>query len=197
MTYRIGVTGSMGMGKSVVAQMFAEEGCDLWDADAAVHRLYARGGAAVGPVGEAFPDAVVDGEVSRDRLREAIHRSADAIERLEGIVHGLVAQDRAAFLARTKADIAVLEIPLLLETGLEREMDLVVCVTAAPEVQMRRLLDRGTMTADQVESMLGRQMPDSEKRRRADRVIVSDTLENARRQVREVLDRIREGLGNA
>lgn len=187
----------MGMGKSVVAQMFAEEGCDLWDADAAVHRLYSRGGAAVGPVGEAFPDAVVDGEVSRDRLREAIHRSADAIERLEGIVHGLVAQDRAAFLARTKADIAVLEIPLLLETGLEREMDLVVCVTAAPEVQMRRLLDRGTMTADQVESMLGRQMPDSEKRRRADRVIVSDTLENARRQVREVLDRIREGLDNA
>lgn len=197
MTYRIGVTGSMGMGKSAVAQMFAEEGCDLWDADAAVRRLYSKGGAAVEPVGEAFPGVVVNGEVSRDRLRETIHRSADAIERLEAIVHGLVAQDRAAFLARTKADIAVLELPLLLETGLEREMDMVLCVTVAPEVQMRRLLDRRTMSADQLESMLKRQMPDSEKRRRADRVIVSDTLENARRQVRDILDEIREGLDNA
>lgn len=197
MTYRIGVTGSMGMGKSVVSQMFAEEGCDLWDADAAVRRLYSKGGAAVDPVGEAFPGVVVNGEVCRDRLRETIHRSADAIERLEAIVHGLVAQDRAAFLARTKADIAVLEVPLLLETGLEREMDMVLCVTVAPEVQMRRLLDRRTMSADQLESMLKRQMPDSEKRRRADRVIVSDTLENARRQVRETLDEIREGLDNA
>ena len=197
MTYRIGVTGSMGMGKSVVAQMFAEEGCDLWDADAAVHRLYAKGGAAVGPVGEAFPGVVVDGEVSRELLREAIDRSADAVARLEGVVHGLVAQDRAAFLAQTKADIAVLEVPLLLETGLEREMDMVLCVTAAPEVQMRRLLDRGTMSADQIESMLKRQAPDSEKRRRADRVIVSDTFENARRQVRDVLDQIREGFDNA
>ena len=197
MTYRIGVTGSMGMGKSAVAQMFAEEGCDLWDADAAVHRLYSKGGAAVEPVGDAFPGVVVDGEVSRDRLRETIHRSADAIERLEAIVHGLVAQDREAFLARTKADIAVLEVPLLLETGLEREMDMVLCVTVAPEVQMRRLLDRGTMSADQLGSMLKRQMPDSEKRRRADRVIVSDTLENARRQVRDILDEIREGLDNA
>lgn len=197
MTYRIGVTGSMGMGKSVVSQMFAEEGCDLWDADAAVHRLYSKGGAAVDPVGEAFPGVVVDGEVSRDRLRETVHRSADAIERLEGIVHGLVAQDRAAFLAGTNADIAVLEVPLLLETGLEREMDMVLCVTVAPEVQMRRLLDRGTMSADQLGSMLKRQMPDSEKRRRADRVIVSDTLENARRQVRDILDEIREGLDNA
>ena len=197
MTYRIGVTGSMGMGKSVVSQMFAEEGCDLWDADAAVRRLYSKGGAAVKLVGEAFPGVVVDGEVCRDRLRETIHRSADAIERLEGIVHGLVAQDRAAFLARTKADIAVLEVPLLLETGLEREMDMVLCVSVAPEVQMRRLLDRGTMSADQLGSMLRRQIPDSEKRRRADRVIVSDTLENARRQVRDILDEIREGLDNA
>ncbi|MBZ0122957.1 MAG: dephospho-CoA kinase [Roseovarius sp.] len=197
MTCLLGLTGSIGMGKSTTARLFAEEGCAVWDADAAVHRLYAKGGAAVAPVARAFPDAIENGAVSRRRLKEIIGRDPAALKRIEAIVHPLVARDRAEFLRETEADIAVLDIPLLFETGGEREMDAVVCVTVDAETQRRRVLERGSMTEAQLGAILAQQMPDAEKRARADFVIVSDTLEHARAQVRDVVAQIRQRCQHA
>lgn len=187
----LGLTGSIGMGKSTTGRMFADEGALVWDADAAVHRLYARGGAAVGPLGEAFPDVVVDGAVDRVRLAEALGRDEDAFRRLEAIVHPLVAQDRAQDLAAARAEgvrLAVLDIPLLFETGGEAFVDAVVVVTADPEVQAARVLGRPGMTRERFEAILARQTPDAEKRRRADFVVdTGHGLEAARDQVREIV----------
>ncbi|MEQ9247473.1 dephospho-CoA kinase [Roseovarius confluentis] len=191
MTFKLGLTGSIGMGKSTTAKLFAENGCAVWDADAAVHRLYARGGAAVAPIGRAFPTAVKDGSVSRDRLKALIAEDPHDLETIESIVHPLVARDRAAFLAGTDADITVLDIPLLFETGGDAQMDATVCVTVSAETQKDRVLARGTMTEDQFNAILSKQMPDEEKRARADFVIVTDTLEHARVQVQNILKDIR------
>ncbi|MDW4498078.1 dephospho-CoA kinase [Sulfitobacter sp. D35] len=190
---RLGLTGSIGMGKSTTARMFAEEGCALWDADAAVHRLYASGGAAVEPIGAAYPDAVEDGAVSRAALRGIIARDPQALKRIEEIVHPLVAQDRAEFLDRTEADIVVLDIPLLFETGGEREMDAVACVTVSAEEQERRVLARSSMTREEFRQIRDNQMPDAEKRARSDFVIETDTLEHARAQVQAVVETLRRG----
>lgn len=197
MTFRLGLTGSIGMGKSTTAGLFADEGCAVWDADAAVHRLYARGGAGVAPIAEAFPEAVVDGAVDRGRLREIIAGDAEALARIEAIIHPLVAADRAEFIAAQEADVTVLDIPLLYETGAETGLDAVVVVSVAPEMQRERVLARGTMSAADFETILARQVPDAEKRARADYVIETDTMEHARAQVRAVLAEIREGLGDA
>jgi dephospho-CoA kinase len=187
----LGLTGSIGMGKSTTGRMFADEGALVWDADAAVHRLYARGGAAVGPLGEAFPDVVVDGAVDRVRLAEALGRDEDAFRRLEAIVHPLVAQDRAQDLAAARAEgvrLAVLDIPLLFETGGEAFVDAVVVVTADAEVQAARVLGRPGMTRERFEAILARQTPDAEKRRRADFVVdTGHGLEAARDRVREIV----------
>jgi len=196
-TFRLGLTGSIGMGKSTTAQMFVAEGCALWDADAAVHRLYARGGAAVGPMSDLFPDAIEDGAVSRDRLRRIVAQDPAALEKIETVVHPLVAQDRAAFLREAKSDIVVLDIPLLFETGGDREMDAVVCVSVAPEEQQKRVLERGTMTAEQFAQILAKQMPNAEKCARSDFVIETDTVEHARAQVQTVVREIRERLRDA
>jgi dephospho-CoA kinase len=197
MTFRLGLTGSIGMGKSTTARLFAEEGCAVWDADAAVHRLYARGGAGVAPVAAAFPEAVVDGVVDRGRLRRIIAGDAAALARIEAIVHPLVARDRAEFVAAQEADVTVLDIPLLYETGAETGLDAVAVVSVAPEIQRDRVLARGTMSAAEFETILARQVPDAEKRARADYVIETDSMEHARAQVRAVLARIREGMGDA
>ena len=184
MTLRLGLTGSIGMGKSTTARLFAEEGCPVWDADAAVHRLYAQGGAAVAPIGAAFPDAITDGAVDRGRLRAIIAEDARALGRIEAIVHPLVAQDRAAFVAAQDAAVVVLDIPLLFETGGADGMDAVAVVSAPPETQRARVLARGSMTEADFEAILARQVPDAEKRARADYVIITDTIEHARAQVR-------------
>jgi dephospho-CoA kinase len=187
----LGLTGSIGMGKSTTARMFADEGALVWDADAAVHRLYARGGAAVEPLGEAFPGVVVDGAVDRTRLAEVLGRDETAFKRLEAIVHPLAAQDRANDLAAARARgvrLAVLDIPLLFETGGDAFVDAVVVVTADPEVQAARVLDRPGMTRDRFEAILARQMPDAEKRRRADFLVDTGRgLDAARDQVREIV----------
>lgn len=151
MKFALGLTGSIGMGKSTTAQMFVDEGCALWDADAAVHRLYAKGGAAVGPMGEVFPSAVVEGAVSRDALKRIISEDSSALKRIEGIVHPLVAADRAAFRESAVADILVFDIPLLFETGGEAAMDAVACVRVSPDEQKRRVMERGTMSEAQFE----------------------------------------------
>ena len=187
----LGLTGSIGMGKSTTGRMFADEGALVWDADAAVHRLYARGGAAVGPLGQAFPDVVVDGAVDRVRLAEVLGRDQTAFKRLEAIVHPLVAQDRAVDLAAARAEgvrLAVLDIPLLFETGGDAFVDAVVVVTADPEVQAARVLARPGMTRDRFEAILARQTPDAEKRRRADFLVDTGRgLETAREQVAQIV----------
>lgn len=197
MSFRLGLTGSIGMGKSTTARLFAEAGCDVWDADAAVHRLYSRGGAAVEPMGRAFPDAIVNGEVSRAALKEIIARDETALSVIESIVHPLVAEDRAAFVEKSKSDIVVLDIPLLFETGGNTRVDAVAVVSIGPVTQRARVLERGTMTEAQFETILSKQVPDAEKRAKADYVIITDTVEHARAQVQDVIADILRRLGDA
>lgn len=197
MSFCLGLTGSIGMGKSTTAQMFQDEGCALWDADAAVHRLYDVGGAAVEPLRAAFPQAVRQGVVDRSVLREILSGDPSALARIEAIVHPLVAEDRASFRAKAASDILVFDIPLLFETGGNSMMDAVVCVTAPSEVQEQRVLERGTMNLAQFEHIRKKQMPDAEKQALADYVIVTDTLENARAQVQDVVKKIRRLMADA
>lgn len=197
MSFLLGLTGSIGMGKSTTAQMFAEEGCQVWDADAAVHRLYAPGGAAVRPIGAAFPQAIRDGAVDRAALKRIIADDPAALKRIEAIVHLLVGADRAEFRARASADILVFDIPLLFETGGQAALDGVAVVSVDAETQRARVLARGTMTEEQFEMIRAKQMPDAEKRRLADWVIVTDTLDHARAQVQDVVAEIKDRLAHA
>jgi dephospho-CoA kinase len=187
----MGLTGSIGMGKSTTTRMFALAGALTWNADDAVHALYAPGGAAVGPVDEAFPGVVMNGAVDRDRLAEALGRDPAAFARLEAIVHPLVARGRIEDLEAARAAgvrLAVLDIPLLFETGGDRAVHAVVVVTAPPEVQAERVLARPGMTRERFEAILTRQTPDAEKRRRADFVIdTSRGLEAAMVQVEAIV----------
>ena len=187
----LGLTGSIGMGKSTTTAMFADLGAVVWNADDAVHRLYAPGGAAVGPVGDAFPGVVVDGAVDRTRLAEALGKDDTAFRRLEAIVHPLVAQGRAADLEASRTagvKLAVLDIPLLFETGGNRAVDAVVVVTADPAIQAERVLARPGMTRERFDAILARQMPDAEKRARADFVIDTGRgLEAARAEVEAIV----------
>jgi len=195
--FLLGLTGSIGMGKSTTAQMFADQGCAVWDADAAVHRLYSAGGMAVAPMQAVFPEAIVDGAVSRDKLKEIISINPTALKSIEQIVHPLVGQDRAAFLAQATQDIAVLDIPLLFETGGEARVDAVACVITSDTEQQRRVLERGTMTQAQFETIRAKQLPAAEKAARADYVITTDTVENAQVQVQNVVADIRKKIAHA
>lgn len=192
----IGLTGSIGMGKSTVASMFAEEGAPCFDSDAAVHALYARGGAAVAPVEAAFPGVSDDGAVDRTALSAQVVGDADAIKRLESIVHPLVRQAQAEFLrtnAEAGAPYVVLDIPLLFESGGVNLVDRVVVVSAPAEIQRMRVLARPGMTKEKFAAILARQMPDDEKCARADFVIdTSGSFDATRAQVRAVLDALRE-----
>lgn len=191
MPFRLGLTGSIGMGKSTTAGFFREEGIPVWDADAAVHRLYSPGGAAVAAIAAAFPAARVDGRIDRGVLKSAIAADAGALARIEAIVHPLVAADRARFLADSKADIVVLDIPLLFETGSAAQMNATLLVTAPPEVQRARVLARPGMTETQFATILARQMPDREKRALADHIIETLGHEAARACVQALIRHIR------
>jgi len=194
MTFRLGLTGSIGMGKSTTAQIFAEEGCDVWDADRAVHRLYERGGAAVERLGEAFPGVIIDGAVDRDRLKTHLGKHPGDFKKLEEIVHPLLGADRADFIANAQSDILVFDIPLLFETGGNKNMDAVACVSVPSDIQRSRVLARGTMTEDQFRQILAKQMHALEKCAQSDYVIVTDTIDHAREQVRAVIQDIKSRL---
>ena len=193
----IGLTGSIGMGKTTTAEMFRERGADVWDADAAVDRLYAQGGAAVEKIRGLFPDAVRGDAVDRTVLRKKIAENPDTLRQLEQAVHPLVAEDRERFLKTSGADIVVLDIPLLFETGADDLADMTVVVSVSPDIQRKRVLDRGEMNEAQFREILSRQMPDAEKRRRADFVIPTVSLEETRKIVQELVKSIRETKKNA
>ncbi|WP_195821320.1 dephospho-CoA kinase [Roseobacter sp. MH60115] len=197
MMFRLGLTGSIGMGKTTTAQMFVDEGCALWDADAAVHRLYAKGGAAVAPIRKIFPDAIQDDAISRDALRRIVGADPDALQKIEAVVHPLVAADRAEFVETADAEIIVFDIPLLFETGGDAQMDAVACVSIPPEIQEQRVLARGTMTRADFEKIRAKQMSNAEKCARSDFVIMTDTVEHARAQVQDVVRQIRERIRDA
>lgn len=189
----LGLTGSLGMGKSTTAQMFAEEGVPVHDADAMVHRLYE--GEAVAPIEAAFPGTTGGGKVDRDKLGKRVLGDPAALKRLELIVHPLVAQARERFLAeaeRSGASVALLDIPLLYETGGDKRCDAVVVVLAPADVQRQRAFERPEMTEGKFQAILAKQMPDAEKRARADFVVdTSRGFDAAREQVREILAKVR------
>ena len=185
----IGLTGSIGMGKTTTAGFFRAAGIPVHDADAAVHRLYS--GPAAAAVEAAFPGTAPDGVVDRERLAEAVLGDQLALKRLEAIIHPLVREREKAFLqtaAEAGAPMAVLEIPLLFETGAEKRCDAVVVVTAEPEVQRQRVLKRPGMTEARLQALLANQMPDAEKRRRAHFLVLTDNdLDSAKRQVTAII----------
>ncbi len=187
----LGLTGSIGMGKSTTSAMFQAEGVPVYDSDAAVHALYAAGGAAVAPVEAAFPGVVVDGAIDRARLSARVVGNSEALAKLEAIVHPLVGAHRIGFFEKAEAEgheIVVLDIPLLFETGGEKKVDKVVVVSAPADVQRARVLARPEMTPEKFEAILARQIPDAEKRARADFVIdTGQGLEAAHQQVRDFL----------
>jgi dephospho-CoA kinase len=188
----LGLTGSLGMGKTTTAGFFAEAGVPVHDADAVVHRLYE--GDAVAAVAAAFPGTVTDGKVDRNKLAARVLGEPAALERLQAIVHPLVQEAERRLLADAQArgeGLAVLDIPLLFETGGDARVDAVVVVSAPADIQRSRVLGRPGMTIEKLESILARQMPDAEKRRRADFVVdTSAGFAAAREQVRAIIDAV-------
>ncbi len=185
----LGLTGSIGMGKSTVAAMFADEGVPVFDADAAVHRLQGPGGRVVAAIEAAFPGTTDVSGVDRPALAAAVLGDDAAMKRLEAIVHPAVGEERAAFVtAHIDAPLLVFDIPLLFETGGNSAVDKVVVVSAAPDVQRARTLARATMTPEKFDAILARQLPDADKRARADFVIPTDvSLDETRAAVRHVI----------
>lgn len=191
----VGLTGSIGMGKSTTARMFADAGTPVYDADAEVGRLYAAGGAAVEAVGTAFPGVVREGAIDKNLLGQHVLGDPEALGRLNALVWPLMGAARAAFFERAKAlsaPLVVLDIPLLFETGGERNVDVTVVATAPPAIQRQRVLARPGMTEEKLAAVLKAQTPDAEKRRRADFIVdTSRGMEEARAQVRQIIDALR------
>jgi dephospho-CoA kinase len=186
----LGLTGSIGMGKSTTAKLFAEAGVPVYDADATVHVLYE--GEAAPAIEAAFPGTTVAGKVDRNKLSARVVHDPAAMERLEQIVHPMLGASRQKFLhdaEQSGAPVAVVDVPLLFETGGEKRVDAVVVVTTTPEVQRQRILERANMTDEKLDAILARQMPDAEKRKRAHFVVdTSHGLDPVRARIRDILD---------
>ncbi len=189
---KLGLTGSIGMGKSTIAAMFADEGIPVWDADLSVHRLYADSKPVKDKLVEAFGDVITDGIVDRHKLSAALKGEAVNFERLNAIVHPALAADRLAFFADNKdAQLVLLDIPLLYEVGAESYLDKVVVVSAPADIQAARVLARAGMTEAKFEAILARQMPDAEKRARADFIIdTSKSFDDCRDAVRLLIEKL-------
>lgn len=191
MTYLLGLTGSIGMGKSTTAQMFRDLGHPVWDADEAVHRLYADQGAAVGPVSAMFPTALAGGHIDRAALKQILAQDATALSQLEAIVHPLVARDRQDFIdMHADAPLVVLDIPLLFESAAPPQLDGIAVVSTDADTQRSRVMARVGMTDDTFAMILARQMPDADKRARAGWIIPTDTLESAETVVKAILGKV-------
>lgn len=187
----VGLTGSIGMGKTTTSQMFAEAGAAVFDADACVHDLYAKGGAAVPIIRAVFPDAIVDGAIDRSRLSQHLQKDPLHIQVLESFIHPLVGEARAQALKEAKADgknIMVFDVPLLFETGGDKHVNKIVVVSASSDVQRERVMSRPGMSEEKFQMILSRQTPDIEKRKRADYIIETDKgLDFARLQVQNIM----------
>lgn len=191
----IALTGSIGMGKSTTAKMFADAGIPVWDADAAVHKLYGPGGAGSDAIAKLVPDAVTTEGVDRSKLRAAILADNSLFKKIEAVIHPLVGRDRADFLEtarRDNADIAICDIPLLFETGGNKAFDKVVVVSAPADIQRQRVLERPGMTEEAFQAILAKQVPDADKRAQADYIVdTSQGMDAAREQVADIVADLR------
>jgi dephospho-CoA kinase len=197
MTFKLGLTGSIGMGKSTTARIFADQGCGVWDADAAVHRLYGENGAAVAPLAAIFPQVLKQQAICRTAIKQLISDNSEALQQIEKIVHPLVARDRQLFIEQVEQAVLVFDIPLLYETHSQHQFDAVACVYISPEEQRRRVMDRGTMTAAQLDYILSKQMPIAKKRELSHYQIETDSLMHVIAQVSAILEDIREQVVDA
>ena len=194
MIFKLGLTGSMGMGKTSTAALFAKHNCGIWDADKVVHRLYKNGGAAVKSIQKYFPDAVSNGSVNRKALKQYLRNDFDQLKLLEQIVHPLVSADREKFIAKTQYKINVFDIPLLFETGSNKIMDKVACVFVSKSIQMERIRSRMSMSEDQIEKMIQQQIPIEEKCRLSDFLIETYNKQDTEKQVVSIIREIESYL---
>ncbi len=192
--YIIGLTGSIGMGKTTTASFFREAGLRVWDADWAVKELYQEGGAAVAPIQKIFPEVVLEGRVSRRLLKEMLRASPELLSKIEEIVHPLVAEQRNAFIATSQAEIIVLDIPLLFEVGMDQNVDCILVVSVDEQTQKQRVMARPGMTEIHFSTILKKQMPDCEKRQRADVVIETYDKAHVRKKIFDLLAEIKRKL---
>ena len=188
---KIGLTGSVGMGKTTTAKVFAKFGCAVWDADKTVHKLYSKGGKAVVEVAKLFPSSAENEYISRSRLKLLLKNEPKKLKELEDIVHPLIIEDRYSFEKNTNADIAVFDIPLLFETGADKEMDKTVCVFTSTRKQIERLKSRNNGYDDFYKELMSKQMPSDEKCDRADYVIETTSHTVVEKRVIEILDILR------
>ena len=188
---KIGLTGSMGMGKTTTGKVFEKLGCAVWDADKTTHKLYSKGGKAVTAVAKLFPSSVENGSISRSKLKTLLQNDPDKLRDLEKAVHPLVLEDRQNFQNNTKREILVFDIPLLFETGADREMHKTVCVFTSYENQLERLKNRSHGGEEYFKELLSKQMPSNEKCERADYLIETRTLNLVEQRVKEILKEIK------
>lgn len=194
-TIVLGLTGSIGMGKTTTAKMFAKYGIPVWEADTSVHKLYSKEGEAVELFKEKLPSSIVNNEVSRAELKKLINDDERNLKTIETLIHPLVSNDRKRFVkaaAKKNIPLIVLDIPLLFEKGHEKSVDYIAVVSVTKETQIKRVLKRNTMTPVMVEKILGIQMSDAEKRQKADFVIITDTLEQAEIKVLEIITKLKD-----
>ena len=199
-TVLLGLTGSIGMGKSTTAAMFLKQGIPVWDADSTVHKLYAKNGAAVKFFNQEIPSAVSNGEVSRVVLKKLIKEDINNLKKIEQIVHPLVAKDRLTFIENSKkynAPLIVLDIPLLFETGFYKLVDYIAVVTVDYTTQKQRVLDRESMTEEMFTQILDKQVSNEEKKRKADFIIPTETIEAAESKVQEIIFQLERQVRNA
>ena len=184
---KIGLTGSMGMGKTTTGKVFEKLGCAVWDADKTTHKLYSKGGKAVTAVAKLFPSSVENGSISRSKLKTLLRNDPDKLRDLETAVHPLVLEDRQNFQNNTKKEIVVFDIPLLFEIGADKDMHKTVCVFTSYENQLERLMNRSHGSEQYFKELLSKQMPSNEKCERSDYVIETSTLTSVEKRVKEIL----------